>query len=88
LGQTFGSLGEELLDEAVAAALDHVDQVVGDLVAVLRLKRTVKFLARRSATFLSPSCQFIAYMRVSTSLPDRAFCFMPGASQHHKDDMG
>jgi hypothetical protein len=35
--------------------------------------------------FLLPSCQIDAYMKVSMSWPDMAFCFMPGASHHHKD---
>jgi hypothetical protein len=38
--------------------------------------------------FLLPSCQFTAYMRVSVRWPDMAFCFMPGVSRHHKDDVG
>jgi TRAP-type mannitol/chloroaromatic compound transport system permease small subunit len=38
--------------------------------------------------FLLPSCQIDVYMKVSMSWPDMAFCFMPGASHHHKDDVG
>jgi hypothetical protein len=37
--------------------------------------------------FLLPSCQIAAYMKVSMSWPDMAFCFMLGASHHHKDDV-
>jgi hypothetical protein len=40
------------------------------------------------STFLLLSCQIVAYMKVSMSWPDMAFCFMPGASHHHKDDVG
>jgi hypothetical protein len=35
---------------------------------------------------LLQSCQIAAYMKVSMSWPDMAFCFMLGASHHHKDD--
>jgi hypothetical protein len=38
--------------------------------------------------FLLPSCQLTAYTKVSVIWPDMAFCFMPGASHHHKDDVG
>jgi hypothetical protein len=45
-------------------------------------------LSKSHHTFLLPSCQFTAYMKVSMSWPDAAFCFMPGASHHHWDDVG
>jgi hypothetical protein len=37
---------------------------------------------------LLPSCQFTAYKEVSMSCPDMDFCFMPGTSHRHKDDVG
>jgi hypothetical protein len=40
------------------------------------------------APFLLPSFQIDAYIKVSMSWPDMAFCFMPGASHHHKNDVG
>jgi hypothetical protein len=38
--------------------------------------------------FLLPSCQIVACIKVGMSWPDMAFCFMLGASHHHKDDVG
>jgi hypothetical protein len=39
-------------------------------------------------TFLLPSCQFTAYMKISVSGTDMALSFMPGALHHHKGDVG
>jgi hypothetical protein len=43
----------------------------------------IEMVGPGSNTFLLPFCQFTAYLRVKVS-----FCFMPGASHHHKDDVG